>query len=354
VDGFRFDLASVLSRNERGEPISDSPILWEIESDPVLAGTKLIAEAWDAAGLYQLGGFTGDRWAEWNGRFRDDVRRFLRGDNQTVRDFAWRMTGSFDIFRNKPSYRTHRSINYVTSHDGFTLADLVSYNVKHNYANGENNRDGMDVNYSWNHGVEGPTADPSIQRRRCQQMKNMIALLMLARGTPMVLGGDEMGRTQRGNNNAYCQDNEISWYDWTQADGSEMLRFTQGMIALRRDHATLRADHGLNGRPWQETLEADGISFHGVKLNHPDWSAFSHTLAIQYHETVDDVGFYVIVNAYTKTLQFRLPSETRWARLVDTSLPSPGDMLSEEAAEPIESRVYAAKAHSVVVLMQRT
>ncbi|MFH1086296.1 MAG: glycogen debranching protein GlgX, partial [Chloroflexota bacterium] len=214
VDGFRFDLASALSRNERGEPITDSPILWEIESDPALAGTKLIAEAWDAAGLYQLGAFTGERWAEWNGRFRDDVRRFVRGDEGAVRDFAWRMIGSFDIFRNKPNYSSHRSINYVTCHDGFSLADLVSYAAKHNEANGEGNRDGADENYSANYGVEGPSEDPGISALRRRQMKNLIALLMTARGTPMLLGGDELGRTQGGNNNAYCQDNEVSWYDW--------------------------------------------------------------------------------------------------------------------------------------------
>ena len=352
IDGFRFDLASVLSRNEEGEPVRDSPSLWEIESDPMLAGTKLIAEAWDAAGLYQVGSFTGDRWAEWNGRFRDDIRRFVRGDLGTVRDFAWRMTGSFDIFREKPSYSSHRSINYITCHDGFTLADLVSYNEKHNEANGEENRDGMDANYSWNCGVEGPTTDAEVLALRRRQMKNFFTLLMMARGTPMLLGGDEMGRTQGGNNNAYCQDNETSWYDWRLLEENAALyRFLRGMIALRRRHATLTRDHVLGRRHYEEALR-DGVTFHGVQLEQPDWGHYSHSLAIQFHGVGGDVSLYLIANAYTGPLTFELPRKIRWRRVVDTSLPSPQDLVAEDDAPLVTTSHYTARARSVVVLVE--
>ncbi len=351
VDGFRFDLASVLSRDEKGEPIQNSPILWEIESDPVLAGTKLIAEAWDAAGLYQVGSFTGDRWAEWNGRFRDDLRRFVRGDLGTVRDLAWRMTGSFDVFRNKPSYVSYRSINYVTCHDGFTLADLVSYNRKHNEANGEDNRDGTDDNLSWNCGVEGPTDDAKVLRLRRRQMKNLIALLLVARGTPMLLGGDEFARTQGGNNNAYCQDNAISWFDWRLLEqNADMHRFVRGMIALRRRHPTLTTERALNGRSYEQALR-DGVIFHGVKLGQPDWAYHSHSLAMRLHGVAGDVDFYVIANAYSEALEFELPTDTRWRRVVDTSLDAPEDLVEEGNAPLRNTPSYRVGARSVVILL---
>ena len=206
VDGFRFDLASILSRDEAGRPLPNPPVLWDIESDPLLAGTKLIAEAWDAAGLYQVGTFGGDAWKEWNGRFRDDARRFLKGDNHSVADVAARLLGSPDIYGHKER-EPEQSINFITCHDGFTLNDLVSYNQKHNEANGENNRDGAADNLSWNCGVEGPSDDPAVEALRNRQCKNFLALLLLAVGTPMLLAGDEVRRTQNGNNNAYCQDN---------------------------------------------------------------------------------------------------------------------------------------------------
>jgi isoamylase len=352
VDGFRFDLASVLSRNEAGEPITDSPILWEIESDPVLAGTKLIAEAWDAAGLYQLGAFTGDRWAEWNGRFRDDIRRFMRGDEGLVRDFAWRLTGSFDIFSGKPSYSSQRSINYITCHDGFTLADLVSYNAKHNEGNGENNLDGTDANYSYNHGIEGPSEDPVIQRQRHIQMKNLLALLMVSRGTPMLLGGDEMARTQGGNNNAYCQDNPLSWYDWRiLAQNDDLARFVRGLIALRRRHTTLSRDHVLGYRHWEEALY-DGVEFHGILLNQPDWSHHSHSLAVHLCGNATDVGLYIITNAYVEPLTFELPPQYHWRRLMDTSLDSPDDLVEEEGAPLLTEATYTTQARSVVILIE--
>ena len=214
VDGFRFDLASVLSRDESGHPSENPPVIWDIDSDPQLAGTKLIAEAWDAAGLYQVGTFVGDYWKEWNGKFRDDIRSFLRGDEGTVPRVAERLLGSPDIYTNDQQTEPERSINFVTCHDGFTLNDLVSYNEKHNEANGENNLDGSDENLSWNCGLEGPTDNPEIEQLRSRQIKNFLAITLLSLGTPMLLMGDEVRRTQHGNNNAYCQDNEISWFDW--------------------------------------------------------------------------------------------------------------------------------------------
>jgi isoamylase len=350
VDGFRFDLASALSRDERGRPMADSPILWEIETDPVLAGTKLIAEAWDAAGLYQLGGFTGERWAEWNGRFRDDVRRFVRGDRDTVRELAWRLTGSFDVFRNKARYVSHQSVNYITAHDGFTLHDLVSYNEKHNIANGEKNLDGATDNYSWNCGVEGPTDDVEILRLRKRQMKNLMALLLMARGTPMLLGGDEFARTQRGNNNAYCQDNEISWFDWTLLEThSDLHRFVRHLIALRRSRRTLTADHSLNDRHYQQALE-QGVTFHGVRLRQPDWSYHSHSLAVQFHGLEREEDVYLIANAYTEALDFELPAGRRWRRVVDTALDSPEDIIPEIERAPAVTR-YCAAPRSVVILL---
>ncbi|NLV73484.1 MAG: glycogen debranching protein GlgX [Chloroflexi bacterium] len=350
IDGFRFDLASVFSRGQDGEPISDAPILWEIESDPVLAGTKLIAEAWDASGLYQLGSFTGDRWAEWNGRFRDDVRRFIRGDEDTVRDLAWRLSGSFDIFRSKPSYVSYRSINYITCHDGFTLHDLVSYEKKHNLANGEGNRDGADANYSWNCGVEGPTTDPNILALRSCQMRNLLTILFMARGTPMLLGGDEFARSQGGNNNAYCQDNPVSWYDWRLMESNAgLLRFVRELIALRLRHATLTASYQLGSRRYEEMLHKR-LTYHGVQLGQPDWGTKSHSLAVHYHGVAGDGNFYLIVNAYHDELTFALPVDISWRRLIDTAQDSPDDFYGEEEAPWVSGTQIRVGAHSTVVL----
>jgi isoamylase len=351
VDGFRFDLASVLSRNERGEAIADAPILWQIESDPVLAGTKLIAEAWDAAGLYQVGSFTGDRWTEWNGRFRDDLRRFLRGDAGMVRDLGQRLTASFDMFAEKPSYASHRSINYVTSHDGFTLHDLVSYDRKHNAANGEGNRDGTDLNYSWNCGVEGSSDDPKVLALRKQQMRNHLVLLMVAWGTPMLLGGDEFARTQGGNNNAYCQDNETSYVDWSHTeDQGELTRFLRELIAFRKRHPALTNIRTINGGS-PETLLADQVTFHGVRPGKPDWGDHSHSLAIQYHATDADTDIYVAANAYHRALAFELPEGHAWHRIIDTAFDSPDDIVEESAAPLVDRARYRVQPRSVVVLL---
>ena len=248
VDGFRFDLASILTRDQQGRPMASPPILWDIESDPVLANVKLIAEAWDAAGLYQVGRFVGDSWKEWNGRFRDDIRAFLKGDNGMARAMAFRLTGSPDMY-GRQEREAEQSVNFVTCHNGFTLNDLVSFNDKHNEANGEGNRDGADHNLSWNCGVEGPIADPEVERLRNRQVKNFLTLTLFATGTPMLLMGDEVRGTQGGNNNAFCQDNEISWFDWSLLDKhADIHRFAKEMIALRmnRDLPFERLDMTLN------------------------------------------------------------------------------------------------------------
>ncbi len=252
VDGFRFDLAAALVRGEDGEPLVDPPLLRRIESDPLLADRVLIAEAWDAAGLYLVGGFArreglGDKrgWTEWNDRFRDDVRRFVRGEPGMTGALAARLAGSGDLFGVGALGPGH-SINYVACHDGFTLADLVSYDEKHNEANGEDNRDGSDWNASWNCGVEGPTDDAEVLSLRRRQVRNLLTLLFVAQGVPMLLAGDERGRTQHGNNNAWCQDNEIGWLDWSR-DDEGLLRFVRGLIAFRRAHPTLRRGSFLDG-----------------------------------------------------------------------------------------------------------
>ena len=244
VDGFRFDLASILSRDETGQTVPNPPVLWDIESDPLLAGTKLIAEAWDAAGLYQVGSFAGDAWLEWNGRFRDDVRRFLKGDNGTVPHLAARLVGSPDIYAHDER-EPEQSVNFVTCHDGFTLNDLVSYNRKHNEANGENSRDGSDDNLSWNCGVEGPTDDAEIEALRNRQVKNFLAVTLLAAGMPMLLMGDEVRRTQHGNNNAYCQDSEISWFDWGLVERhADVHRFVKLLNEFHQRHDACRGGIG--------------------------------------------------------------------------------------------------------------
>ena len=232
VDGFRFDLASVLGRDECGKLLADAPLLERIAEDPILRDVKLIAEAWDAAGAFEVGSFSKRRWAEWNGRYRDDVRRFWRGDDGMLGLFASRICGSADIYT-RAGKGPEGSINFITCHDGFTLNDLVSYRYKHNQANGENNHDGTTDNFSENYGAEGETADAGIEAVRKRQIKNFFLTLLVSRGVPMLLGGDEFRRTQRGNNNAWCQDNEISWFDWTYLEKHrEIHRFVRGMIAL--------------------------------------------------------------------------------------------------------------------------
>ena len=354
VDGFRFDLASILSRDWQGRPMASPPILWDIESDPILANIKLIAEAWDAAGLYQVGHFVGDSWKEWNGRFRDDVRAFLKGDNGTARAMAFRVTGSPDVYQHEER-EAEQSINFVTCHDGFTLNDLVSFNSKHNEVNGEGNRDGADSNLSWNCGVEGPTSDRDVERLRNRQVKNFLTVTLLATGTPMLLMGDEVRRTQGGNNNAFCQDNETSWFDWTLVKRhSDIHRFVKALIAFRmnRDLPIERLDMTLN-----ELLRRQPFQWHGVKLNAPDWSYESHTLAA----TVRLLGYpmllHVIINAYWEALEFEVPAlaepQESWRRCVDTYLDPPDDICGWTKAQSLQRPTCLVQPRSLVVLLAK-
>jgi glycogen operon protein len=352
VDGFRFDLASILSRDETGRPLPNPPVLWDIESDPLLAGTKLIAEAWDAAGLYQVGSFVGDTWHEWNGRFRDDVRRFLKGDNCSVSRVAMRLLGSPDIYGHEER-EAEQSINFITCHDGFTLNDLVSYNHKHNEANGENNRDGSDDNLSWNCGVEGPTDDLAIEALRNRQVKNFFALELLAAGTPMLLMGDEVRRTQQGNNNAYCQDGEISWFDWSLLKRhADIHRFVKSLNAFRqrRDVVAEEAALSLN-----QLLRKARIEWHGIALNRSDWSEHSHSLAFTLRTLRARFLLHGMFNAYWEPLTFELPpvpteSRQRWRRCIDTALESPDDIYPWDKAPLVAQTTYVVQPRSVVLL----
>jgi len=352
VDGFRFDLASVLSRDTSGQPTPNSPVLWDIESDPVLAGTNLIAEAWDAAGLYQVGSFVGDSWQEWNGRFRDDVRSFFRGEQRSVTHVADRLIGSPEIYAHKER-EAEQSVNFVTSHDGFTLNDLVSYDGKHNEANGEDNRDGADDNRSWNCGVEGPTDDLVIEKLRNRQVKNFLTVTLLSIGMPMILMGDEVRRTQRGNNNAYCQDNETSWFDWTlvakHADVHRFVTLLNGRRLLREmepEHQHVSLD---------QLLREAHRAWHGVKLQQPDWGDSSHSLALTAEVRRSRLVVHMILNAYREPLDFELPSlgdaaRNPWRRWIDTSLDSPDDIVQWQTAPPVPGYRYRAEARTVVVL----
>ncbi len=355
VDGFRFDLASILTRDEKGQPLANPPVLWDIETDPALAGIKLIAEAWDAAGLYQVGSFVGDSWKEWNGRFRDDVRSFLKGDRDTVSKFASRLLGSPDIYGHKER-EPEQSINFITCHDGFTLNDLVSYNGKHNEANGEENRDGSNDNMSWNCGFEGPTDDPQIERLRNRQVKNFLAVTLLAGGAPMLLMGDEVRRTQQGNNNAYAQDNEISWLDWSLAEKhSGLLRFVRRLIADRLKSDVSRHDPGLT---LNQLIQKAKIVWHGVKLNRPDWSADSHAIAMTMTSLRDRLMFHMMINAFWEELKFEVPSipepsGSGWMRWIDTFREPPDDICSWDEAAAVRGDVYAVQPRSLVFLAAR-
>jgi isoamylase len=355
VDGFRFDLASILARDESGAPMKKPPILWDIESDPVLAGIKLIAEAWDAAGLYQVGSFTGDSWKEWNGRFRDDVRSFFRGDCGTVERFAARLLGSPDIYGHEER-EPEQSINFITCHDGFTLNDLVSYNTKHNEENGEGNRDGSDYNLSWNCGHEGPTTDPDIERLRNRQTKNFVAVTLLALGAPMLSMGDEVRRTQLGNNNAYCQDNELSWFDWRLVEQhGDLLRFCSHMIRnrIRRETFSEGSYMTLN-----QLLRRARIEWHGVRLHQPDWGYDSHSIAMTAWSLDERLMFHLMFNAYREPLEFQLPltssdPTSAWLRLMDTYLECPEDITLRRDAKAFMGDRYLVQPHSVVALAAR-
>lgn len=352
VDGFRFDLASILARDSRGHVLPNPPVLLDIESDPCLAGIKMIAEAWDAAGLYQVGSFVGDSWKEWNGRFRDDIRGFFRNDHGSLRRFADRLLGSHEIYRHKER-EAEQSVNFVTCHDGFTLNDLVSYSQKHNEANGEDNRDGTDDNRSWNCGIEGPTNDPGIERLRNRQVKNFFTVTMLSLGLPMFAMGDEVRRTQHGNNNAYCQDNEFNWFDWSLVTKhADVHRFVKLLIARRllRDAGPERRRRTLS-----QLISSANRNWHGVKLHQPDWSDQSHSVAFSVELKGEGLLVYFIFNAYWEPLEFELPLPERseggfWRRWIDTFLETPQDIVAWQQAPSVSNHTYRAGPKSVVVL----
>jgi isoamylase len=352
VDGFRFDLASILARDPEGRLMSSPPVLWDIESDPSLADAKIIAEAWDAAGLYQVGSFIGDSWKEWNGRFRDDVRSFVRGERGAVGRVADRFLGSPEIYGHKQR-EAEQSVNFVTCHDGFTLNDLVSYDQKHNEANGENNRDGANDNRSWNCGVEGPTNDPGVERLRNRQVKNFLTITMLSLGVPMLLMGDEVRRTQYGNNNAYCQDNQTSWFDWTLVEKhADVHRFLQ-LLIKRRLLRDLEAE--LQRKTLHQMLQAATKAWHGVKLDQPDWSDDSHSFAFGAILPKENLLFHLISNAYWEPLDFELPPVNNgcrdpWRRWIDTYLDSPQDIVSWQTAPSVPGYTYRVGPRSMVVL----
>lgn len=412
VDGFRFDLASILGRDRRGHVMVEPPVVEMMAEDGVLADTKLIAEPWDAAGLYQVGDFPfGRRWSEWNGKYRDDVRQFWRGDSGCVGALASRICGSSDLYQQSGRLPRH-SVNFITCHDGFTLNDLVSYNRKHNRANGEDNRDGADDNRSWNCGVEGETADPDILALRHRQAKNLITTLMLSQGVPMILAGDEFLRTQKGNNNAWCQDNDISWVNWELAErNKDFLRFVREVIWLRRRHPVLRRRRFFSGefkrpdlpvtgrtshdvgpgpfpsagpvRPGEAGLSGESrlpgmltpppaslpaladIHWHGVEPFQPDFSYDSHSLAFSLDGRFTsrehdpdyriDTDFYVALNAWRQPLEFRIPpAPTRraWRRVIDTAKPAPDDFISEgQGPRILEGTTYTVSSFSVLVLV---
>ena len=365
VDGFRFDEATILSRDRDGSPMAYPPVIWQIELSEVLADTKVIAEAWDAAGLYEIGYFPGYRWAEWNGRYRDAIRSFVKGDmgykdgKTVVANAADVIAGSANIFQWNGGLPIN-SINFLTAHDGFTLNDLVSYNGKHNDANGEGNQDGIDENLSWNCGIEGATDNPWVEQLRVQQIKNFCAILMVSQGIPMFVAGDEVRRTQQGNNNAYCQDNEINWFDWTLTVKNQgVLRFFQKMIAFRRSLHSLQRNRFFTGEVNQRGLP--DIGWHGCQCNQPGWydpacRVLGFTLgSIATPESSEDTDLFVILNMDWQELDFEVPllADRKWYKVADTSMPSPQDFAEDGEEEVITQNTYHVQSHSVVIFVSR-
>jgi len=354
VDGFRFDEGSVLSRDRNGTPMDFPPALWHIETSETLANTKIFTEAWDAGGLYQIGKFAGYRWAEWNGRFRDDIRRFVKGNPGLVGAVAARIAGSADLYQSS-GHLPLNSTNFITCHDGFTLNDLVSYNYKHNEANGEDNRDGIDENLSWNCGFEGETHNTEIDTLRRQQIKNFATILLLSQGIPMIVAGDEVRRTQKGNNNGYCQDNELNWFDWNLVKkNADIFRFFKLMIAFRKRYSSLRRRSFFSGE-FNERNVAD-ISWHGCKLSSPGWedpSAISLAFTLGGFEGEADI--HVMLNMYWENLEFEVPTVDgrKWYKVVDTAEPSPMDIAELGEETVVSDNVFPVKARSIVVLISK-
>ncbi|MFW5972136.1 MAG: glycogen debranching protein GlgX [Bacillota bacterium] len=356
IDGFRFDLASILSRDQNGAPMANPPLLETLAHDPILGKCKLIAEAWDAGGLYQVGSFPAwGRWAEWNGKFRDDIRRFIKGEGQVVGAVAQRIQGSPNMYGNRGPTA---SINFVTCHDGFTLNDMVSYNEKHNWSNGEEGRDGGDDNNSWNCGIEGPTENPDILKLREKQMKNAITLLLLSRGVPMLLAGDEFANTQFGNNNAYCQDNEISWLNWDLLkENQDLFNYFKRLISFRKDHPVLRAktfDSAYNETDYPE------ISFHGVNAWELDFTN-SLTLAVMFaapaqkYEMDKDEFIYAAFNMHWERHNFQLPqlpSGHNWHVVVNSDMSAPEDIWQEGEEQLLDNQteINLAARSSIILI----
>ncbi len=363
VDGFRFDLGSILGRDQQGHLMENPPMLERIAEDPILRNTKIIAEAWDAGGAYQVGSFPGGRWAEWNDRFRDDIRKFWRGDPHEARHFATRIAGSSDLYL-RDGRKPFHSINFITSHDGFTLWDLVSYAEKHNEENGEDNRDGNDSNWSCNYGYEGSVSNPNIEATRMRQAKNFMTTLLLSLGTPMLLGGDEFLRTQGGNNNAYCQDNEVSWYDWNLADRKEaFFRFVRELVAFRLRHPAFMRPEFFTGKDGNYNAIPD-ITWFDERGRSPDWGRVDKRLSYRLDGSKadtfadrDDNDFFVMFNADEAATPFVLakPIEGRvWFRAIDTALESPLDIASPGREEGIASQSeYLVRGRSMVVLLSK-
>jgi glycogen operon protein len=354
VDGFRFDEAVILCRGEDGLPMIHPPVIWQIELSEVLADTKVIAECWDAAGLYQVGYFPGYRWAEWNGRYRDAVRRFVKGDPGIIGDVASRIAGSADIYEAAGEYPIN-SVNFVTCHDGFTLNDLVSYDYKHNEANGEGNRDGIDENLSWNCGWEGPTDDPGIEALRDRQVKNFATILLISVGVPMICAGDEVRRSQQGNNNAYCQDNELSWMDWTLPEkNAGMYRFWSRLIARRKHYNQLHRPRFFCGEANERGVP--DISWHGCELNSPGWyDSDCRVLAYTLGGFDGQPDVHVMMNMGWTPATFQIPpiANRSWHRVIDTSLPSPDDITEVGQEIPINGSDYTVNDRSVVILISK-
>jgi glycogen operon protein len=363
VDGFRFDLGSVLGRDPEGNLMENPPILERIAEDPVLRHTKIIAEAWDAAGAYQVGWFPGGRWAEWNDKFRDDVRRFWRGDAGMVAHLATRVAGSSDLYL-RDGRKPFHSINFIDSHDGFTVNDLVSYERKRNEENGEGNSDGATPDQSANYGVEGPSEDPLIEAVRNRQVKNFLATLLLSLGTPMLLGGDEFRRTQRGNNNPWCQNNEVSWYDWRfLRRHADIHRFCGELISFRMRHPAFLRPEFYNGKNSLHTTIPD-ITWLTEEAEPADWAPERRGLALlidgnksDIDTDRDDNDILIMFNASKADVLFTLApipqGKEGWYRAIDTALPSPGDIVSPGEEERLDRETCRIAARSTVVLLSR-
>lgn len=365
VDGFRFDLASILGRDKNGNVLANPPVIEMIAEDPILRDTKIIAEAWDAAGLYQVGSFSPDsRWAEWNGRFRDDIRSFMAGHDDSVTRLATRIAGSSDL------YQTSRrsplsSINFITSHDGFTLYDLVSYSEKRNKANGEDNRDGDNHNISWNSGHEGNPSPREIRKLRLRRMRSMAAILLFSQGVPMLTAGDEFGRSQQGNNNAWCQDNPISWLDWSLAEiNKDLFRFFRLCIALRKEHPVFRREEFFRHHETEsEAIISPEITWQYLEPGQLNWSSDCHGLAFLLHglqpEGKEDDDFFIMMNGNRETsLQFTLPDvpmneeDRQWFQIIDTAAAPPDDFVDLAKANRLVGGQLVTVPHQTVVVLQ--